>query len=60
MPLFVVTVVAGGPVTSKWILPVDCVPWGMVAPVHCTPPRRFQALLSKPNGLAEPGSPRSR
>ena len=31
MPLFMVTVVGGGPVTSKWILPVDCAPWGMVA-----------------------------
>lgn len=33
MPLFIVTVVGDGPVTSKWILPVDCAPSGMVAPL---------------------------
>ncbi len=33
MPLFMVTVVGNGPVTSKWILPVDWAPSGMVAPL---------------------------
>ena len=33
MPLFIVMVVGDGPVTSKWILPVDCAPSRMVAPL---------------------------
>lgn len=33
MPLFMVTVFGAGPVTSKWILPVDCAPCGIDAPL---------------------------
>ncbi len=33
IPLFIVTVVGEGPVTSKWIFPVDCAPSGIVAPL---------------------------
>lgn len=36
MPLFMVTVVGAGPVTSKWIFPVAVAPCGMVAPLMLT------------------------